>query len=254
MNQSESITELAVALCAAQSEMGGALKDSSNPFFKSKYADLGSVVKAIKEPFTKHGLAYVQFPYSDERGVGVVTRLLHTSGQWLESSFTLPMIKADPQAAGAAITYARRYALQSMAGIPTADDDAESAMFRTDQQDPYTPEQRAEFIDLLSNADGWKLKQFAHDVGLETLTALFNSFNKGEVSKNKQKYRDVVGKANDELKAYLEALRMALDEGSLSSFEEIMAETSEPATSLILAGLNELETTRLYQLKALNAA
>ena len=130
MKQSESIAALAKALVAAQAEMGGAVKDSANPFFKSKYADLTSVVRAVKEPFSKHGLAYTQLPIRSESGVGVVTRLLHESGEWLEEEYTLPIVKNDPQAAGSAITYARRYALQSLAGIPTADDDAESAMLR----------------------------------------------------------------------------------------------------------------------------
>ena len=120
MKQSESINNLAAALVKAQAEMGGAVKDSSNPFFKSKYADLTSVVRAVKEPFAKHGLAYTQFPICSEGAVGVVTRLIHESGEWLEAEYTLPMVKADPQAAGSAITYARRYALQAMAGIPTA--------------------------------------------------------------------------------------------------------------------------------------
>jgi hypothetical protein len=113
--------------------MGGAVKDSSNPFFKSSYADLTSVIKAIKQPFADNGLSYTQFPVSSDIGVGVATRLMHVSGQWVESEFVLPIVKQDPQAAGSAITYARRYALQSIAGIPTADDDAESAMLRSDK-------------------------------------------------------------------------------------------------------------------------
>ena len=137
MNKSDSITELAKALTKAQSEMGGAVKDAKNPFFKSSYADLTSVIKAIKEPFSNNGLSYSQFPTTSEggRGVGVVTILMHTSGEWLEHEFYLPLTKADPQAGGSAITYARRYALQSMAGIPTADDDAESAMLRGKKQE-----------------------------------------------------------------------------------------------------------------------
>jgi len=133
MKQSDSIGSLCKALVLAQGEMGGAVKDSANPFFKSKYADLTSVVKAIKEPFAKHGLGYTQFPIRSESGVGVVTRLIHESGEWLEEEYILPMVKMDPQSAGSAITYARRYALQAMAGIPTADDDAESAMLRGEQ-------------------------------------------------------------------------------------------------------------------------
>lgn len=131
MKASESINELASALCNAQGQMGGAVKDSANPFFKSSYADLTAVIKAIKQPFADNGLSYTQFPVSNENGVGVSTRLMHVSGQWLEMEYTLPTVKKDPQASGSAITYARRYALQSIAGIPTADDDAESAMLRT---------------------------------------------------------------------------------------------------------------------------
>ena len=134
MNKSESIAELAKALCKAQSEMGGAVKDAKNPFFKSSYADLTSVIKAIKEPFNNNGLSYIQFPVTSSggNGVGVKTVLMHTSGQFIESEFYLPLVKADPQAGGSAITYARRYALQALAGIPTADDDAEAAMFRNE--------------------------------------------------------------------------------------------------------------------------
>ncbi len=134
MKSSESINELASALCAAQSQMGGAVKDSANPFFKSSYADLTSVIKAIKQPFADNGLSYTQFPVSNENGVGVSTRLMHVSGQWLEMEYTLPTVKKDPQASGSAIAHASLYALQSIAGIPTADEDADSAMLRGDDK------------------------------------------------------------------------------------------------------------------------
>lgn len=132
MKSSESIQNLSKALVAAQGQMGGAVKGANNPFFKSSYADLTSVIKAIKEPFAKEGLSYTQFPINSDNRVGVVTRLMHLSGEWLEQEYTLPLVKQDPQSAGSAITYARRYALQSIAGIPTADDDAEAAMLRTE--------------------------------------------------------------------------------------------------------------------------
>ena len=141
MKSSESINELASALCAAQSQMGGAVKDSANPFFKSSYADLTSVIKAIKQPFADNGLSYTQFPVSNENGVGVSTRLMHISGQWLEMEYTLRTVKKDPQASGSAISYARRYALQSIAGIPTAEDDAESAMLRGDDKKVVSDDQ-----------------------------------------------------------------------------------------------------------------
>jgi len=127
MNKSDSIKNLAVAMCSAQAEMGGAAKGAANPFFKSKYADLSSVVQAIKEPFANHGLSYVQFPVEDGGRVGIETILMHESGEWLSNSFTVQLTKQDAQGAGSAITYCRRYGLQAVAGIPSEDDDGNAA-------------------------------------------------------------------------------------------------------------------------------
>ena len=144
MKQSESITDLATALCLAQAEMGGAIKDSNNTFFKSSYADLTSVIKVIKEPFSKYGLSFVQLPVTSAggNGVGVSTMLMHKSGQWLQSEYLLPMDKVTPQGAGSAITYARRYALQSLVGIPSVDDDSEMAMYRNEPEPVAPPAKR----------------------------------------------------------------------------------------------------------------
>ena len=127
MQTSEQINELATALAKAQGQMGAAKKDAENPFFKSKYADLGSVINAIKGPLSDNGLSYTQFPIREGEAAGVVTRLLHASGQWMESEYTLPLAKFDSQAVGSAFTYARRYALQAIAGIPAGDDDGNAA-------------------------------------------------------------------------------------------------------------------------------
>ena len=144
MKQSENITDLATALCLAQAQMGGAVKDSNNPFFKSSYADLTSVIKVIKQPFADNGLSFVQFPITSEggKGVGVSTMIMHSSGQWVQGEYLLPMDKITAQGAGSAITYARRYALQAMAGIPTVDDDAEGAMFRGQPAAQEPPQKR----------------------------------------------------------------------------------------------------------------
>jgi hypothetical protein len=173
MKTSEQIKNLAEALCKAQSEMGGAVKDSANPFFKSKYADLTSVIKAIKQPFADNGLSYTQFPVSSEHGVGVITRLMHSSGEWLEHEYILPLVKKDPQAAGSAITYARRYALQAMAGIPTADDDAESAMLRGDKPEPLSEDTVIEVAALIekTGTDKAKVLQAYKVQRIEDLTA-----------------------------------------------------------------------------------
>lgn len=127
MNKSDTIVELAKSMSLAQGEMGGAHKGANNPFFKSKYADLGAVIEAVKEPFSKHGLSYVQFPIEDNGRVGVETILMHSSGEWMSNKFTVQLTKQDAQGAGSAITYCRRYGLQAVAGIPSEDDDGNAA-------------------------------------------------------------------------------------------------------------------------------
>lgn len=129
INMSESLTNIAVAMVAAQSEIGGALKDSNNPFHKSKYADLPSVLKAVKSSLNKNGISVFQFPISEENKIGVSTMLLHESGEYLRGSFLMPLEKQTPQSAGSAITYAKRYALQAIMAVPSVDDDAEAAEF-----------------------------------------------------------------------------------------------------------------------------
>tara|TARA_R110002110_G_scaffold415850_1_gene657992 strand:+ start:23149 stop:23670 length:522 start_codon:yes stop_codon:yes gene_type:complete len=144
MNKSESIKELATALNKAQNEMGGAIKDANNPFFKSKYADLGSVVKAIKEPFANNGLSYSQFPITDGDRVGIDTILMHSSGEWLSQSFTVKLTKQDAQGAGSAITYCRRYGLQAIAGVPSEDDDGQAASKQPSKPKGFTVDATAQ--------------------------------------------------------------------------------------------------------------
>lgn len=131
-NQSESINELAAALAKAQGEFTPALKDSANPFFKSKYANLCSIVKACQEPLSKNGLSISQATNKDESGSWVLTTtLMHSSGQWLKSITPIITLKADIQSFGSACTYARRYSLAAIAGVTTdEDDDGEGAMNR----------------------------------------------------------------------------------------------------------------------------
>ncbi len=131
-NQSENIAELASALSKAQGEYTPALKDSANPFFKSKYANLCSIVKACQEPLSKNGLSVTQGTNQDEKGNWILTTMLmHSSGQWIKSQTPIITLKPDIQSFGSASTYARRYAWASIAGVTTdEDDDAEAAMAR----------------------------------------------------------------------------------------------------------------------------
>lgn len=127
MTHSEQIKDIATALAKAQAEIEGAKKDSTNPHFKSSYADLASVWDACRKALTGNGLSVVQGPVSDEGRVGVTTMLMHSSGQWLESTFFMRPTKDDPQGAGSALTYARRYALAAMVGVAPEDDDGNAA-------------------------------------------------------------------------------------------------------------------------------
>lgn len=127
MQKSEHINELAKALSMAQAEMGKAHKDSTNPFFKSNYADLESVWEACKEPLTKNGLSVIQFPFSTETHVGVETILLHLSGQYVSEKVSVELIKKDAQSMGSAISYLRRYSLAAVTGVVQTDDDGNHA-------------------------------------------------------------------------------------------------------------------------------
>lgn len=127
MNKSDSIEKLAEALSKAQGAMKNAAKESANPYFKSKYADLASVWDACRKELSDNGLAVVQVPAMKDGKVVVTTILLHSSGQWIDGELELTPVKDDPQGAGSAITYARRYALSGFAGIAPEDDDGNAA-------------------------------------------------------------------------------------------------------------------------------
>jgi hypothetical protein len=116
------------ALAAAQAEMGAAIKDSENPAFRSKYADLAAVIEAVRAPLTRHGISFHQPMTEGEFGRGVKTVLSHgDSNTHIECVVPLIVGKGDMQGLGSAITYARRYGLMAMAGIAADDDDGNAA-------------------------------------------------------------------------------------------------------------------------------
>lgn len=129
MTHSDSINDLATALTKAQAEIEGAIKGKVNPAFRSKYADLGSVWDACREPLTKHGLCVIQPVGKMADGtLCTITRLLHSSGQWIQDEgIPLLLSKQDMQGLGSALTYSRRYGLMSMVGIAPEDDDGNAA-------------------------------------------------------------------------------------------------------------------------------
>lgn len=128
MNTSESIGKIAAALVKAQREMTFAIKDSRNPAFKSTYADLSSVIEACKPALNAAGIAFIQMPAPSDPGtIALTTRLLHESGEWIESTATCPLQKTDPQGYGSANTYLRRYSLAAAVGLYQDDDDGNAA-------------------------------------------------------------------------------------------------------------------------------
>ena len=141
MKTSEQIDKIAPALLAAQKEIGNASKDAKNPHFRNSYASLGSVIEAVKEPLNKHGIAIVQTLSEGKEGLHLSSRLLHTSGQWIEDTAFSPISKNDPQGVGSAVTYLRRYSLAALLCITQEDDDGNAASGGTT---PSTPKAKTQ--------------------------------------------------------------------------------------------------------------
>lgn len=122
LNESPTLSEFAKAFAKAQAAMEAAIKDKTNPAFKSKYADFASIVEAVRGPFGANGLSFYQRPVSDLSGVTVVTTILHGSGEFIRGSLRVPVGANTAPAFGTAITYAKRYGLAALAGISTDED------------------------------------------------------------------------------------------------------------------------------------
>jgi hypothetical protein len=132
--KSKSIGKLAASLVKAQSELKGAQKNSTNPFFKSKYADLHAVIEASFPALNKYGLSVVQGNRwcNITNGFYITTLLLHESGEWIKSEVRVPISgKKNAQDVGSAITYGRRYGLSAICGIAQYDDDGNAASGKT---------------------------------------------------------------------------------------------------------------------------
>jgi hypothetical protein len=136
MIRSDSIGKLAEALAKAQAKIKNAKKESANPFYNSKYADLASVRDACNAELAENGLAVIQLPTTRNGKMVLEYALLHTSGEFIASEIEMNPVKSDPQGIGSAITYARRYTLAGIAGVATEDDDGNAA---SQQPSPHGP-------------------------------------------------------------------------------------------------------------------
>lgn len=124
MRTSESIKEIAAALCKFQQECESPKKSAVNPHFKNKYAPLEEIIKAVTPTMAKHGLSHFQSTSAEGDSIVVTTVLMHSTGEFIESDpLRLPMGKTTAQGAGSSITYARRYSLCALLGIAAEEDD-----------------------------------------------------------------------------------------------------------------------------------
>lgn len=171
MNQSDSIAALAAALSKAQGQITGALKDSANPFFKSRYADLASCWDACRAQLAANGLAVIQTTEVTEAGTVLVTTLAHSSGEWIRGRLPVLTKDAGPQGQGSGLTYARRYALAAVVGLAQIDDDGEAAQARG-KKEP-TPDIAKKVAGCQSVAELTALFQSLPEADRASATALF---------------------------------------------------------------------------------
>lgn len=170
MKKSESIASLAAAFSKAQAEIGGAIKGNVNPAFKSKYADLESVVEAIRPVIGKHGLSYIQDVETHSAAVSVETVIFHESGEWISNGqITIPVNKADAHGFGSALTYCRRYSLSAAFGVAPEDDDGNAAVKAAPERKKFDQEKFGMIADTLENAARR---------GTEALQAVFKALEK----------------------------------------------------------------------------
>lgn len=132
--------QIATALVKAQKQFGPALKTSTNPHFRSKYADLSACVEAVIDALNDNGIAMIQVMHECNDGVIVSTTFIHESGEVIDcGKLHVPAAKQDPQGYGSALTYARRYSLMAAAGIAPEDDDGNAASRKREVVQPAEP-------------------------------------------------------------------------------------------------------------------
>lgn len=172
------VVELFAAFAKAQADMGDVVKGAENEAFKrngkaSKYADLSAVIEAVRPALNKHGLSVIQAPAFDGELLSIETWITHGGGGWMRSMLVLKPAQVNPQGIGSAITYGRRYALLSLAGVAPEDDDGQAAsMGRSSADTPKINE--GQLGELLALADdvGADRQRFASYLKVESLADL----------------------------------------------------------------------------------
>jgi hypothetical protein len=170
MIMSTTVESLFPALIKAQSQLKNAIKSAENPHFKSKYADLGAVWDAAKEALSTNNLAALQDAVCDENGLAVNTRIIHSSGEWIDfASPTIPLDKRSAHGIGSALTYGRRYSLSTALGIVAdVDDDGNAAVSDAQETACITEDQADKLFALMKESKANK-SAFLKYLGVEFL-------------------------------------------------------------------------------------
>ncbi len=180
---------IATALVKAQKAFGPALKTSTNPHFRSRYADLSACVEAVIEGLNGAGIAMIQRTSEDLTGVTVETVFIHESGEMLEcGKLHVPASKQDPQGYGSALTYARRYSLMAACGIAPEDDDGNAGSRRPTAPTPDIADHLAAIDASASSDELAKVYKDALDAcqGNQALQAKVIAAKKARVERAKQ--------------------------------------------------------------------
>jgi hypothetical protein len=161
LEHSADIGQLAVALAAAQGKFDRIVKDTANPFFKSKYATLASIIDGTRKALADVKIAVVQAVEFEANLCSVTTILFHESGQWMKGMITMPVAKLDPQGVGSASTYARRYGLSAFVNVAADDDDDGNAASKPVQNqttgiDPQELKKMGDILAAMETLDGAK--------------------------------------------------------------------------------------------------
>jgi hypothetical protein len=154
---------IAAAFVKAQRQFGPALKTSTNPHFRSKYADLSNCIEAVIDALNSNGIGLMQRTYECKDGVLVETIFVHESGEVMECGLLhVPASKQDPQGYGSALTYARRYSLLAATGLAPEDDDGNSASRRTEIKSTVNESQIADLLAAMDEVTTIKELQQAY--------------------------------------------------------------------------------------------
>lgn len=164
MKTSESIVKLSVGLTKLREKLVQPKKTASNPFFKNMYVPLNMVIDAIDKAAKGTGISHINMPVSGEKTIGTVVRITHESGEYIEfDPFMMPLEKNTAQAAGSALTYARRYALSAAFGIESdVDDDGNDASENSSNKKPYTKQKQQSKPAHITKVQISEIKDKAH--------------------------------------------------------------------------------------------